>query len=80
MARHGDTEIDRALEVVVREINSLAERQDGGPGVVLTVGGLARATAACSLGRIAPPTFISAMLGCSLPGQPPAPRGSAKSW
>ena len=40
MARHGDTEIDRALEVVVSEINSLAERQDGGPGVVLTVGGL----------------------------------------
>jgi hypothetical protein len=40
MARHGDTEIDRALEVVVSEINGLAERQDGGPGVVLTVGGL----------------------------------------
>ena len=40
MARHGITEIDRALEVVVSEINSLAERQDGGPGVVLTVGGL----------------------------------------
>src|SRR4249919_3113656 len=40
MARHGDTEIDRALEVVVSEINNLAERQDGGPGVVLTVGGL----------------------------------------
>jgi hypothetical protein len=35
-----DSEIDRALEVVVSEINSLAERQDGGPGVVLTVGGL----------------------------------------
>jgi hypothetical protein len=40
MARHGDPEIDRALEVVVSEINSLTERQDGGPGVVLTVGGL----------------------------------------
>jgi hypothetical protein len=40
MARHGGTEIDRALEVVVSEINSLAERRDGGPGVVLTVGGL----------------------------------------
>jgi hypothetical protein len=40
MARDGDPEIDRALEVVVSEINSLAERQDGGPGVVLTVGGL----------------------------------------
>ena len=38
MARHGDPEIDRALEVVVSEINSLAERQDGGPGVVLTGG------------------------------------------
>jgi hypothetical protein len=40
MARDEDTEIDRALEVVVSEINSLAERQDGGPPVVLTVGGL----------------------------------------
>ena len=40
MARDGDPEIDRALEVVVSEINNLAERQDGGPGVVLTVGGL----------------------------------------
>ena len=40
MARHGDTEIDRALEVVVSEINRLVERQDGGPPVVLTVGGL----------------------------------------
>ena len=40
MARHGDPEIDRALEVVVSEINSLTERQDGGPGKVLTVGGL----------------------------------------
>jgi hypothetical protein len=40
MARHGDTEIDRALEVIVSEINSLVERQDGGPPVVLTVGGL----------------------------------------
>jgi hypothetical protein len=40
MARRGDTEIDRALAVVVSEINSLAERQNGGPGVVVTVGGL----------------------------------------
>jgi len=40
MAHHGDTEVDRALEVVVSEINSLVERQDGGPPVVLTVGGL----------------------------------------
>jgi hypothetical protein len=40
MARHGDTEIDRALEVVVGEINGLTERQDGGPPVVLTLGGL----------------------------------------
>jgi hypothetical protein len=40
MARHRDPEIDRALEVVVSEINSLRERQDGGPGVVLTVRGL----------------------------------------
>src|SRR3954449_4270496 len=40
MARHGDTEIDGALEVVASEINSLSERQDGGPGVVLTAGGL----------------------------------------
>ena len=40
MARDGNTEIDRALEFVVDEINSLTERQDGGPPVVLTVGGL----------------------------------------
>src|SRR5919107_1693296 len=40
MAHHADTEVDRALEVVVSEINSLVERQDGGPPVVLTVGGL----------------------------------------
>ena len=40
MARAGDTEIDRALEVVVSEINRLVERQDGGPPVVHTVGGL----------------------------------------
>jgi hypothetical protein len=40
MARDGDTEIDRALEDVVGEINRLVERQDGGPPVVLTVGGL----------------------------------------
>ncbi|GAA1268988.1 hypothetical protein GCM10009609_35130 [Pseudonocardia aurantiaca] len=40
MARNGGTEIDRALEVVVSEINALRERQDGGPTVVLTLGGL----------------------------------------
>src|ERR687889_112670 len=40
MPHHADTEVDRALEVVVSEINSLVERQDGGPPVVLTVGGL----------------------------------------
>jgi len=40
MAHHRTPEIDRALEVVVSEINSLTERQDGGPGVVLTAGGL----------------------------------------
>ena len=40
MARDGDMEIDRALEGVVGEINSLVERQDGGPPIVLTVGGL----------------------------------------
>jgi hypothetical protein len=40
MAHHADTEVDRTLEVVVSEINSLVERQDGGPPVVLTVGGL----------------------------------------
>jgi hypothetical protein len=40
MAHNGGTEIDRALEVVVGEINGLTERQDGGPPVVLTLGGL----------------------------------------
>jgi len=40
MAHHRTPEIDRALEVVVSEINSLTERQEGGPGVVLTAGGL----------------------------------------
>src|SRR5690242_17982456 len=38
--RNGGAEIDRALEVVVGEINGLTERQDGGPPVVLTLGGL----------------------------------------
>ncbi|MGH3699109.1 MAG: hypothetical protein ACRDQY_06495 [Pseudonocardiaceae bacterium] len=33
-------QIDPALEVVVGAINTLTERQDGGPGVVLTLGGL----------------------------------------
>ena len=40
MAHNGDTEVDRALEIVVAEINGLTEGQDGGPAVVLTVGGL----------------------------------------
>ena len=40
MARNGGAEIDRALEVVVSEINAARERQDGGPPVVLTLGGL----------------------------------------
>ena len=40
MAHNGGTEVDRALEVVVGEINSLTKRQPGGPPVVLTLGGL----------------------------------------
>jgi hypothetical protein len=40
MAHNGDTEVDRALEAVVAEINGLTEGQDGGPPVVLTLGGL----------------------------------------
>lgn len=32
--------IDQALEAVVGAINALTERQDGGPSVVLTLGGL----------------------------------------
>ena len=40
MAHNGDAEVDRALEIVVAEINGLTEGQDGGPAVVLTVGGL----------------------------------------
>jgi hypothetical protein len=39
MARNGGAEIDRALEIVISEINGLSERQDGGPPVVLTLGG-----------------------------------------
>jgi hypothetical protein len=39
MARSGDAEIDPVLEMVVGEINSLSELQDGGPPVVLTLGG-----------------------------------------
>lgn len=39
MARNGGAEIDRVLEIVVSEINSLSERQDSGPPVVLTLGG-----------------------------------------
>jgi hypothetical protein len=40
MACNGGTEIDRALEVLVSEINALRVRQDGGPTVLLTLGGL----------------------------------------
>src|SRR3954454_17210330 len=39
MARSGGAEIDRVLEIVVGEINSLAEPQGGGPPVTLTLGG-----------------------------------------
>ena len=40
MAHNGDAAPDQALEMVVAEINGLTEGQDGGPAVVLTVGGL----------------------------------------
>jgi len=33
-------QIDQALETVVGAINALTERQDGGPGIMLTLGGL----------------------------------------
>src|SRR3954447_25788604 len=39
MARSGGAEIDRVLEIVVSEINSMSEPQGGGPPVVLTLGG-----------------------------------------
>ena len=39
MAGGGGAEIDRVLEIVVGEINSLAEPQAGGPPVTLTLGG-----------------------------------------
>jgi hypothetical protein len=39
MARSAGAEIDRVLEIVVGEINSLAEPQGGGPPVTLTLGG-----------------------------------------
>src|SRR3954463_13671828 len=39
MARSGGAEIDRVLEIVVGEINSLSEPQGGGPPVTLTLGG-----------------------------------------
>jgi hypothetical protein len=39
MARGGGAKIDRVLEIVVGEINSLSEPQDGGPPVTLTLGG-----------------------------------------
>ena len=39
MARSGGAEIDRVLEIVVGEINSLSEAQGGGPPVTLVLGG-----------------------------------------
>ena len=39
MARSGSAEVDRVLEIVVGEINSLSEPQGGGPPVTLTLGG-----------------------------------------
>jgi hypothetical protein len=36
----GAPQVDQALEAMVGAINALTERQDGGPGVVLTLGGL----------------------------------------
>jgi hypothetical protein len=39
MAGGGGAEIDRVLEIVVGEINSLAEPQAGGPHVTLMLGG-----------------------------------------
>lgn len=39
MATSGGAEIDRVLEIMVAEINSLAEPQGGGPPVTLTLGG-----------------------------------------
>ena len=39
MTRSRGTEINRVLEIVVGEINSSSELQDGGPPVVLTLGG-----------------------------------------
>ena len=39
MAGSGGAEIDRVLEIVVGEINSLAEPQADGPPVTLTLGG-----------------------------------------
>src|SRR5205085_9179283 len=36
----GMPQIDQALQAVVRTIDALTEPQDGGPGVVLTLGGL----------------------------------------
>src|SRR5215218_2186967 len=38
MAGGGGAKIDRVLEIVVGKINSLAEPQDGGPPVTLTLG------------------------------------------
>jgi hypothetical protein len=39
MAHSGGAAIDRVLEIVVGEINSLSEPQGGGPPVTLTLGG-----------------------------------------
>jgi hypothetical protein len=38
--RGGVPQVDHALETVVAAINALPDRQDDGPGVVLTLGGL----------------------------------------
>jgi hypothetical protein len=41
MAQSGGVpQVDRALATVVGAIDALTERQDDGPGVVLTLGGL----------------------------------------
>jgi hypothetical protein len=40
MARDDAAEVDRALALLVGSINNLTDRQDSGPGVVLTVAGL----------------------------------------
>ena len=61
----GMPQIDQALEAVVGAIDALTEPQDGGPGVVLTLGGLVVS------GRSSPPGSGSVRLSA-----PPVPR----SW